>query len=171
MPRLIAVVAISDDGVIGKDGALPWGRISADLRHFKKVTQAIGAVVMGRKTADSLPGPLPGRVNYVLSRDATRVREGFTHIASLAALKALPHDDIAVIGGSYLYLQLLPCCAEAHVTRVHTTVGDGDLVVRFPVSAMVNFRPLSIRDVPSTDPETPDLQFIHAINPRPFPIF
>ncbi|MEE4248760.1 MAG: dihydrofolate reductase, partial [Kangiellaceae bacterium] len=83
MPRLAAVVAVAKNGVIGRDGDLPW-RIPSDLKRFKAVTLG-KPVVMGRKTWDSLPRkPLPGRPNFVVSRTLSEA-EGATVFADTDA--------------------------------------------------------------------------------------
>ena len=73
-PRIELVVARADNGVIGKDGAMPW-HLPADLRHFKITTMG-APMIMGRKTFESLPGLLPGREHIVLTRDPDWQREG-----------------------------------------------------------------------------------------------
>jgi len=84
-PKLTLVVAVAKNGVIGRDGDLPW-RLSSDLKRFKAATMG-KPVLMGRKTWESLPRkPLPGRENLVLSRDATYVAEGAWLYTDLAAM-------------------------------------------------------------------------------------
>ncbi|HRP12618.1 MAG TPA: dihydrofolate reductase, partial [Terricaulis sp.] len=106
-PKLTLVLAIAKNGVIGRDGALPW-RLSSDLKRFKAATLG-KPVLMGRKTWDSLPKrPLPGRENLVLTRDANFQAEGawvFTALAAMcAAARAMAQrsgaGEICVIGGA-----------------------------------------------------------------------
>ena len=87
-----AIVAVSQNGVIGKDGDLPW-RLSGDLKWFKKITMG-HTLIMGRKTWDSLPGALPGRENWVLSRSmqttsGVRVFDNFESVLQKASGKTL----------------------------------------------------------------------------------
>ena len=86
-PKLTLVVAVARNGVIGRDGALPW-RISSDMKHFKAATMG-KPVLMGRKTWESLPKkPLPGRQNLILTRDANFAAEGAWVYSDLAAMLA-----------------------------------------------------------------------------------
>lgn len=123
------VVAMADNGVIGKDGALPW-RIPEDMRHFKALT--IGRpCIMGRKTWDSLPRkPLPGRENIVVTRDPRFLAEGAAVFHSLedAFARACGATEICVIGGTEIYKATLPFATRIHLTEVH---GDfaGDAVL------------------------------------------
>jgi dihydrofolate reductase len=168
MPRLVAIAAVSDNGIIGRDNALPWEKLPRDMARFISVTKMIGAVVMGRKTADSLGKPLPGRTNYVLSRDPSRVREGFIHVQSLAALQQLSDADIAVIGGSLLYAQLAHACELLHLTRIHSNF-EGD--ARFPASAFVNYAPAKDETFyPADAANAHDMTFYTARNLRVLPI-
>jgi dihydrofolate reductase len=112
------IVAAADNGVIGKDGAIPW-RIPEDMKRFKALTLG-GTVVMGRKTWDSLPAknrPLPGRRNIVVTRDTSWRAPG----AETAILEAaLGGDrDIHVIGGAEIYCAALPRAQRLELTEVH----------------------------------------------------
>ena len=123
-PICKAIVAVSQNGVIGKNGDLPW-RLSGDLKWFRKITMG-HTLIMGRKTWDSLPGALPGRENWVLSRsmkpkEGIRVFNNFDRVLENASDKTL-----FVIGGGELYRQTLRYCKEIFVTEVHRTVEGGD---------------------------------------------
>ena len=102
MTELVLVAAVAANGVIGRDNALPW-HLSADLKHFKALTTG-HAVIMGRKTWESLPGefrPLPGRQNIVVTRNAGYRAPGAEVAASLPAALALARGAQAfVIGGA-----------------------------------------------------------------------
>jgi len=120
-----AIVAVSEDGVIGRRGDLPW-RLPGDLRWFKKIT--LGHIVlMGRKTWESLPRALPGRQNWVLSRTAKN-EEGMQVFRSLDEVGAQiePNDTLFIIGGGEIYSLALPLCHELYLTEVRQTVPDGD---------------------------------------------
>jgi dihydrofolate reductase len=119
---MIAIAAMSPQRVIGSAGTIPW-HISEDLRFFKRTTLG-HAIVMGRKTYESLGKPLPGRENLVLSRTATL--EGVRVFRSLSEIVE-PTDgrQLYVIGGAELYAALLPRCSEILLTRVSIDVaGD-----------------------------------------------
>jgi dihydrofolate reductase len=118
-PRLVAVVAMAENGVIGRDGRLPW-RLSSDLRHFKALT--VGRpVLMGRRTFESLGRPLPERKNIVLTRDPDFPAHGCTVVRSLedaiAAAGAAP--ELMVIGGAEVYALCWPRLSRVELTRVH----------------------------------------------------
>ena len=110
------VVARADNGVIGRDNALPW-RIPADLAHFKRLTLG-KPVIMGRRTFESIGRPLPGRTNIVLTRDPAWRADGVVVAGSLA--DALDGQvNVAVIGGAQVYADALPLATRVHLTEVH----------------------------------------------------
>lgn len=116
------VVAYSANRVIGRDGGLPW-HLPSDLRHFKAITTG-GAVVMGRRTYESIPAafrPLPGRRNLVLSGNGFSDPGAEVH-GDLAGALAACGDGCFVIGGGETYRQALPLA-----DRVYATVVEGDV--------------------------------------------
>src|SRR4051812_25735768 len=119
MEPLALVVAVANNGVIGKDGALPW-RIPEDLRHFKRVT--VGhAIIMGRKTWESIGRPLPDRRNLVVSRQRGLTLAGAEVVESVEAAVALAHEndpEPRVIGGSEIYRLTLPLATRIFLTEV-----------------------------------------------------
>ncbi len=118
------VAAIANNGVIGRDGGLPW-RLPEDLKHFRALTLG-KTVLMGRRTWNSLGKPLTGRDNWVLTRDAAFEAPGARTFATLdAALAAHEHGELMVIGGAELYRQTLPLAARLELTRVDAEV-EGD---------------------------------------------
>jgi len=122
--HIAIVVAMSENRVIGLRNALPW-RLPADLRHFRRVTLG-KAVLMGRKTFESIGHPLEGRRNIVLSRDP-HFRAGGCLIAP-SLDEALAHaggDEVLVIGGASIYEQVLPRTERIYLTLVHAQV-EGD---------------------------------------------
>jgi dihydrofolate reductase len=134
------VVAMDEDGVIGRDGALPW-RLPEDLRHFRRLTLG-KTVLMGRKTWDSLGKPLEGRRNWVLSRDPAFRPAGADVFTSLEqALAEHREGELVVIGGAELYRQALPVARTIHLTRVHARV-EGD--TRFPPWREDEFRQTAV---------------------------
>ena len=125
-PKLTLVVAVAKNGVIGRDGALPW-RLSSDMKRFKAATMG-KPVLMGRKTWDSLPRkPLPGRQNLILTRDADFKADGawvYTDLAAmLAAARAMAEaaqvEEACVIGGAQLYNAVLPQADRIVLTEVN----------------------------------------------------
>jgi len=132
--RITLVVARAANGVIGRDGGLPW-HLREDLQHFKRLT--VGKpVVMGRKTFESIGKPLPGRHNIVVTRQADWRADGVTTAPNLAeAIVAAGLDprtrapEIMVIGGGEIYAQALPLAGCIQLTEVHADVA-GD--TRFP---------------------------------------
>lgn len=136
---LSLIAAVAENGVIGRRGALPW-RLSADLKRFKSLTMN-HAVIMGRKTWESINRPLPGRTMIVVSRQPNYAA-GACHVAAAldAALtlasslrqtgRDAPHaDETFLIGGGELYRAALPRANKLYLTRIHAAV-DGD--ARFP---------------------------------------
>ena len=119
------VWAQARDGVIGRDGALPW-HLPEDLALFRELTMG-GTVVMGRRTWESLPGrfrPLPGRTNVVLTSDPQWSAEGAQRAGSVAEVLAR-HESIWVIGGGAVYAAFLPHADRLVVTDVDALVaGD-----------------------------------------------
>ena len=113
------VVARADNGVIGRDGGLPW-RLPADLRHFKALTLG-KPVVMGRKTFESIGKPLPGRHNIVVTRDAGWHADGITMVANLgeAIAAAGGAAEVMIIGGAQVYADALPMATRIYLTEVH----------------------------------------------------
>ena len=126
-PMITLIVAVADNGVIGRDNTLPW-HLPDDLKRFKRLTLG-KPIVMGRKTFDSIGKPLPGRQNIVVTRDANYRREGVTVVNDVdAALRAAgTAPEIMVIGGAELFRTLLPRAGRLHLTRVHGNI-EGDVV-------------------------------------------
>ena len=120
------IVAVYDDWGIGKDGTQPVA-LSADRKFFRETTRG-AAVIVGRRTVEDFPGqkPLPGRQNIMLTR-TKHAYPGFIMAASAeeAAVLAASAERAMVIGGGSVYLQMLPLCDTAYVTKVHTRV-DSD---------------------------------------------
>jgi dihydrofolate reductase len=126
---IVLVVAVADNGVIGRGGALPW-HLPDDLKFFKAVTMG-KPLLMGRRTFESIGRPLPGRRNLVLTRGASGFPAGVEAVASIdAALALIPATpELCVIGGAALFAQTLPVAQRLYLTEVHGAV-TGD--VHFP---------------------------------------
>lgn len=137
--RITLIAAVAENGVIGRDGDLPW-RLPADLRHFQRSTLG-HAMLMGRRTYEST-GVLPGRTTIVLSRSGPRADEGVGegddrlhwaggYVEGVALAKRLGVDELFVCGGAGVYRQALddPAAGRMLLTRVAASP-DGD--TRFP---------------------------------------
>ena len=123
-PHLFLIYARAANGTIGRDGTLPW-HIPADLRRFKALTMG-KAMIMGRKTFESFPKPLPGRRHIVLTRDAAWRAEGAEVARSVEDALALAGDgEVAVIGGAEINALFLPLANRIELTEVHADIpGD-----------------------------------------------
>lgn len=123
-PEIILILARATNGVIGKDGKLPW-HIPADLRHFKQLTTG-KPMIMGRKTFESLPGLLPDRRHIVLTRSESWEEDGAEVARSVEdALRLSNAPHVAVIGGAEIYALFLPHADRVELTEVHAKP-DGD---------------------------------------------
>ena len=119
-------LARADNGVIGREGKLPW-HLPADLKRFK--TQTMGKpMVMGRKTFESFPSPLPGRRHIVLTRDREWRAEGAEVAYTPEEALALAGDDVSVIGGAEIFAQFLDRADRIELTEVHVDA-EGDATV------------------------------------------
>ena len=126
MRKISIIVAIDENGLIGKRNGLPW-KLPADLKHFKTLTSG-HTVIMGRKTYDSIGKPLPNRTNIVVSRSDDLRIDGCIIVKSPEeALKAsLENQEIFVIGGAEIYRQFLPLAQTIYMTEIHNKF-DGDI--------------------------------------------
>lgn len=129
MTRIVLVAAVAANGIIGANGKLPW-HLPEDLQYFKRLTLG-HPVIMGRKTWESLKGPLPGRENIVVSRQAGYEAPGAAVASSLeAALALCAGEKVAfVIGGTQLFRESLPVAAGLVMTEIQQDF-PGD--ARFP---------------------------------------
>lgn len=139
MTELVLVAAVARNGVIGRDGVMPW-HLPEDLAHFRRTTQGL-PVLMGRRTWESLPErfrPLPGRRNIVVTRQAGWAAPGAEVAASVEAALALVADAprACVIGGGELYAALLPRVDELVLTEIDAAF-DGD--TRLPATLRDGF--------------------------------
>ena len=133
-PIISLVVAASENGVIGKDGRLPW-RIKDDMQRFKRLTMG-HPCIMGRKTWDSIPKrPLPGRTNIVVTRNPALEAEGARTARSFEEALAIAREEnpseIMVIGGEAIYEAALPHADRIYLTRVFGEY-EGDALFTVP---------------------------------------
>lgn len=124
------IVAVSKNGVIGKDNATPW-YLPAELARFKQVTMG-HPIIMGRKTHESIGRTLPGRQNIVITHDKNYRAEGSDVVNSIqAALDFVKDsDEVFIIGGAAIYEQAMPILNKIYLTRVNVNI-DGDRYFRF----------------------------------------
>lgn len=163
-PRLVLVAAVAGNGVIGRDGGMPW-HLPGDLKHFRKTTLG-KPVIMGRRTFDSIGRkPLPGRPNIVMTRDRDFRAEGITVAGDFEAALRLARqeaarlqvDEIAVIGGGALYAETLPRADRLYLTEVH---GEPEGDAHFPDFDRAAWREVA-RDGPHQNPgETFSYSFV-----------
>jgi dihydrofolate reductase len=135
--RVALVVAMSDNGVIGRQGGLPW-HLPDDLKYFKVVTFG-KPVLMGRRTLNSIGEPLPGRRNLVLSRMDPGSVAGVEYVRSIEQALALAAGaaELCVIGGAEVFALAMPLATRIYLTRVHAVVA-GD--VYFPLRDFSGWR-------------------------------
>ncbi len=153
---LSVIVAVAENGVIGRNGDLPW-RISGDMKFFKATTMG-KPIVMGRKTWESLGRALPGRDNIVVTRSAGFDAPGASVAGDLDAALALVPDaeEVLVIGGAEIYALALPRAARVYLTHVHAAP-EGD--THFPELDEAEWREVS-REDHAPDGETPGYSFV-----------
>jgi dihydrofolate reductase len=133
-PEIILVLARAANGVIGKDGGMPW-HIPADLRHFKQITKG-RPMIMGRKTFDSLPGLLDGRRHIVLTRDTAWEEEGAEVVHSAEeALKLANGPHVCVIGGTEIFKIFLPLADRIELTEIKAKPEGDTLMPAFDKAA------------------------------------
>ena len=140
-PRLALIAAVAANGTIGRGGTLPW-HLSADLKHFKTVTSG-KRMVMGRRTWQSFPKPLPNREHVVVSSLSLLLPDGVLSVRSLAEALALPPPaslPVFVIGGNAMYREALPLADDLYLTEIDASV-DGDTT--FPAWDRAQFREAS----------------------------
>ncbi len=128
-PPTVALVAMADNGVIGRDNGLPW-HLPDDLKRFKALTMG-HVLLMGRRTYDSIGRALPGRRSLVLTRNPSWRAEGCEPVASpQVALATLGADEkLFVIGGAEVFTACWPIVGRLELTEVHADVA-GDVVLR-----------------------------------------
>jgi len=127
MGRLRAIAAVSENGVIGDHGRIPW-HVPSDFKWFREVTLR-GVLIQGRKTFESIGRPLPGRETWVVSRGAF-LHPGVRVFNDLESLRLAIQGDprpLWLCGGADLYSQLLPSCTDLFLSRIHRNV-DGDAI-------------------------------------------
>ena len=163
-PQIILIVAVAENGVIGANGAMPW-RLKSDMQRLKALTMG-KPIVMGRKTFESFPrGPLPGRTNIVVTRDATFRAAGAVVATSFADAMAVATGDalrrfateIAVIGGAEIYALAMDRADRVEITEVHARP-DGD--TRFAEIAVSDWEEVARVRNPAGPDDSADFSYV-----------
>ena len=152
--QISLIVAVAENGVIGAKGRLPW-RLSSDLKTFRRLTMG-KPLIMGRRTFQSLKGPLDGRDNIVLTRDPYFQADGISVVDSLADALTLARtlaaargaDEIMVIGGADVFRASLPHASRIYWTEVHAQP-EGD--VHFPEIDLSEWQEASREPLPQSE--------------------
>ena len=161
--RIALVVAVADNGVIGRQGGLAW-RLSSDLKFFRKVTMN-KPLIMGRKTFESIGKPLDGRDNIVITRNSAFEAPGILVAANLEDALELARekarmrgaDEISIIGGAQIYALALPRADRIYLTRIHASP-DGDIF--FPQIDKAQWREVSRERHAAGPKDSADYSFI-----------
>ncbi|AHB49519.1 diacylglycerol kinase [Hyphomicrobium nitrativorans NL23] len=155
--KISLFVAVAENGVIGAKGTMPW-KMSSDLKTFRRLTMG-KPLIMGRKTFQSLKGPLDGRDNIVLTGDPYFEAEGISIVNSMADALTLARtlgaargaDEIMVIGGADVFRAALPRADRIYWTEIHATP-EGD--VYFPEIDLADWQDVSREALPHSEKDT-----------------
>jgi len=161
-PCLSLIVAVTENGIIGRNGGMPW-HLASDLKRFRRLTLG-KPVIMGRKTYISIGRPLPGRRNIIISRDRNFSAQG---ISSLPSFKAAldfaqtqaERDDvheIFVIGGAEIFKLALPQVQRIYLTKILATI-EGD--VFFPDFDLDAWHATTSQDIPAGEQDSHPTRF------------
>jgi dihydrofolate reductase len=145
---LSCIVAVADNGVMGRGNGLPW-RLSADLKRFKGLTTG-HTLIMGRKTFESIGRPLPNRTSIVLTRDRGYEPPGAVVVHSLeeALERCRGEQEVFAIGGAAVFREALPRAQRLYFTRVHADVA-GDVL--FPDTTLEDWERVERTAAPADD--------------------
>lgn len=129
--KILLVVAVAQNSIIGADGDMPW-RLPTDLKRFKAVTMG-KPIIMGRKTFESIGRALPGRLNIIITRQKDFTAENCVIVPSIEAAIELAQanaadlnqDAVCIIGGGQIYAETLAIADQLHVTHVDASI-EGD---------------------------------------------
>ncbi len=156
-PLISLIVAMAQNGVIGRGNGLPW-RLPEDLKRFREFTLG-KPVLMGRKTFESIGRPLPGRANLVLTRDRAWFANGVISVHSVdeALLQTRTCDEVVAIGGAEVYRLLLPFARRIYLTHVLADV-PGDTY--FPAFDATQWEDVECRPHPADERHAYPLTFV-----------
>jgi dihydrofolate reductase len=170
MIEIVLIVAVAENGVIGANGAIPW-RQKSDMQRLKAMTMG-KPVVMGRKTFESLPRPLRGRTNIVVTRDVNFRAAGAVVTTSFADARAVALGDalrrlateIAVIGGAEIYAQWMASADRLEVTEVHARP-EGD--THLPAIDPTDWREVSRARTSASSDDSSDYSYVTYRRQKP----
>ncbi|HEY2340012.1 MAG TPA: dihydrofolate reductase [Steroidobacteraceae bacterium] len=156
-PLISLIVAMAQNGVIGRDNSLPW-RLPDDLKRFRAFTLG-KPILMGRKTFESIGRPLPGRINLVLTRDRSWYAEGVIAVHSVeeALAQAGSSDELVAIGGAEIYRLVLPFARRIYLTHVHADVPGN---ITFPEFDSTQWADVEYSSQPADDEHAYPLTFV-----------
>lgn len=159
------IVAVAENGVIGKDNQLLW-RLSEDLKQFKKRTTD-HAIIMGRKTFDSIGKPLPNRINIVISRSKDLEIQGCIVVNSLEkAIEVASHqtdkNEVFIIGGEKIYNLSEKLATKLYLTKVKATL-EGDAI--FNIKPYENWTLVSSASYPKDEKNEYDFEVLEMVKP------
>lgn len=161
--RVALIAAVAANGVIGRNGTLPW-HLPADLQYFKKMTSG-SRIVMGRRTWESFPRPLPNRQHVVISSQNLALPEGVLGVSSMHEALTLPDPTptVFVIGGNQAYTEALQFASDIYLTEIHAEI-EGD--THFPTWARNDYQELSrqccVGDIEAIGQSVP-FDFVHYV--------
>jgi dihydrofolate reductase len=164
--QIALVVAVADNGVIGRDQQLPW-HLPDDLRHFKAVTMG-KPLLMGRRTLESIGRALPGRRNLVLTRGPAPAIAGVEAVSTLTAAieRCAAAAQLCVIGGAEVFALALPLATRVYQTQVHAMV-SGD--VYFPSLDRAQWRCVERQEHPADPRHAYAMSFLTLERTAPQP--
>ena len=156
-PLISLIVAMAQNGVIGRDNSMPW-RLPEDLKRFRAFTLG-KPILMGRKTFESIGRPLEGRTNLVLTRDRSWFAHGVivVHSVEEALTQASASDELVVIGGAEIYRLVLPFARRIYLTHVHADV-QGDIT--FPEFDPTQWADVEYSSQPADDEHAYPVTFV-----------
>ncbi len=156
-PLISLIVAMAQNGVIGRENSLPW-RLPQDLKRFRAFTLG-KPILMGRKTFESIGQPLPGRTNLVLTRDRSWFAHGVivVHSVEEALTQAGSSDELVAIGGAEIYRRVLPFARRIYLTHVHADV-PGDIT--FPEFDSTQWADVECSSQPADESHAYPLTFV-----------
>ena len=161
--KIVLIAAFAQNRVVGINNTLPW-HLPEDLKYFKRTTSG-KAIIMGRKTYDSIGRPLPNRTNIVISRNSDFQAEGVRVVASLEAAIELAKEvnfindvqEVMIIGGASIYEAALPIADRLYLTHVHAEI-EGDAY--FPEVNFKQWLEVSREDYQASDKNPYDYSFV-----------
>ncbi len=161
--KIVLIAAFAQNRVVGIENRLPW-HLPEDLKYFKRTTSG-KAIIMGRKTYDSIGRPLPNRTNIVITRNPDFTAPGIKVVDSLEAAIAMAKEvnlingveEVMIIGGASIYESALPIADRLYLTHVHAKV-EGDAY--FPEVNFQKWTEVNREDYKASDKNPYDYSFV-----------